>query len=100
MSSETRKKMIAMFGPWYQIYIKQFKSGQALTPEYAKRIDAHLVEQTSAAFVAPPPEGIPIVNEDGEFEVRCFAESSLGFVRFILTDHYGLAIEREVKNDG
>lgn len=84
-------------GPWYQIYVKQFKSGQPLSPEYAKRIDSHLNKQATSAFVAP--DGTPTTNADGEFEIRCFTSPALGFAKFILTDHYGLVIERVVEND-
>ena len=84
-------------GPWYQIYVKQFKHGTFLTPEGAQRIDTHLNMQAASAFVAP--EGTPITNANGEFEIRCFSEASLRFAKVILTDHYGLVIERVVEND-
>ena len=85
-----------MFGPWYQVYVKQFKSGQPLGAEYAKRIDSHLNAQAASAFVAP--DGTPIRNMDGEYEIRVFSPGQLGWAKFILTDHYGLSIERVVEN--
>ena len=81
---------------WYQLYVKEYTNGSSLTVEAAKRIDEHLNKQAASAFVAP--DGMPVRNADGEFEIRCFSENHIGFVESILTEHYGLKIEGKVKH--
>lgn len=88
-----------MLGKWYQFYVKAPSGSGYTTPQTMKRIDDHLVAQTPASFVAPPPEGLPVQEADGTWEVRVHDANALGFVRFILTEHYGLEIVREVENE-
>lgn len=83
-------------GKWFQLYVKAPKGSGYTTPRAMKRIDDHLVAQTPASFVAP--DGLPVQSADGTWEVRVLDESALGFVKYILTQHYGLEIVREVEN--
>lgn len=82
---------------WYQVYCKAPDNNGYTNPEAAKRIDDHLTSQTSSAMLAP--NGIPVKNELGEYEVRVFEGSQLGYVKYILEKHYGLEITREVDNE-
>lgn len=87
-----------MLGPWYQLYITKRQSGAYVRGIELKRVDDTLTSMAPAAFVAP--DGIPIpTTAKGEYEVRCFQENAIGFVRSILIKHHGLLIDREVKND-
>lgn len=88
-----------MLGKWYQLYVKAPEGIGYTNPQAMKRIDDHLVSRTPSSFVAKPPEGMPVQQEDGTWEVRVLDESALSFVKFILTDHYGLEIIREVENE-
>jgi hypothetical protein len=85
-----------MFGKWYQIYVKEYNSGEPITPSAAKRMDEHL-NRYGAMLNVPERNSNPISN-CGEYEIGVLQESALEFVKFILTDHYGVKIERVVEN--
>jgi len=81
---------------WYQIFVKVPDGNGYSDPKMTKRIDEHITSNFPAAFVAP--NGIPIKNENGEYEVRCFVPFCLEAVQNILTKNYGLIISRVVNN--
>ena len=81
---------------WHQIYVKVPEGNGYDNPRMAVRIDEHINSNFPAAFVAP--NGIPIKNENGEYEVRCFMPFCLESVQNILTKNYGLIISRVVNN--
>lgn len=80
---------------WIQIFCTT-ENGYS-SPSAAKRIDEHLTSQTAAFFVAP--EGVPIKNENGEYEVRVLDARQAVFVQNILTKHYGLTICSVVEHE-
>lgn len=86
-----------MDNKWYQVYCKAPDGNGYSDARAAKRIDGHLVSSFAAAFVSP--DGIPLKNDQGEYEVRVFVGSQLNFVKRTLTDHYGLVITRVVENE-
>lgn len=80
-------------GPWTQLWV----TGANTTPQSMKRVDEHL--QTMGAFMhAPSLPGVPVAEADGSYEVRVLFGNP-GFVKFVLTDHYGLTIVREQVNE-
>lgn len=87
-----------MFDKWYQLYVIAPEGNGYTTPQAMKRIDDHLVQAGLAFFVAPPLVGLPKQQPDGTWEVRVLNDN-LKFVKYILTEHYGLEIVREVEND-
>lgn len=84
-------------GKWIQVYVKAPEGNGYTTPQAMKRIDDRLVQSTPASFVAP--DGLPVQEADGTWEVRVHDERMLGFVKSLLTRHYGLEIVREVVNE-
>ncbi len=82
---------------WHQLYVKAPEGNGYTTAEAMKRIDDHLMQMTPASFVAP--DGLPIKGADDTWEIRVMTTAALDLVKSILTDHYGLEIIREVKNE-
>ena len=85
-----------MFGKWYELTVKAPQGNGYTTPQLMKRVDDHIL-QYGAMFHAP--DGVPIQNPDGSFDLRIINESSYRFVKFVLTDHYGLEIVKEVEHE-
>lgn len=85
-----------MFGKWYELTVKAPPGNGYTTPQSMKRVDEH-INQYGAVFHAP--DGTPIQNPDGSFDLRVLQESSLRFVKFVLTNHYGLEIVKETPHD-
>lgn len=81
---------------WIQIYARAPKGSAYENPQTAKRIDEHISSDFPAAFVAP--DGIPIKNDKGEYEIRCFVDTVFTIVESILTEHYGLEITRKERH--
>ncbi len=86
-----------MFGPWFQLYVKAPEGNGYTTPQAMKRIDSTLIDRFAASFVAP--EGLPIREPDGTWEIRVLVADQLKKVKQFITEGYGLEIVREVKND-
>jgi hypothetical protein len=80
---------------WYELTVKAPEGNGYTTPQSMKRVDEHL-NQCNAVFNAP--DGIPIMNLNGSFDLRVYEESSLKYVKYILTNHYGLEIIKEVEH--
>ena len=59
-----------------------------------KAADEHLQAAACACFKAP--DGVPVMEPDGTYEVRCYGDP--GWARFLLEQHYGFTIDREVKH--
>ena len=76
-----------------QLFVKAPPGNGYTCPEAMKRIDDHLTQQTASCFLAPT--GMPEPEKDGSWQIRVFDEGQVGFVKFILTTHYGLEILRE-----
>lgn len=77
---------------WTQIYARAPKGSAYENPQTAKRIDEHILSSFPVAFVAP--DGIPIKNDKGEYEIRCFADTMSTIIERVLIEHYGLEITR------
>ncbi len=82
---------------WMQLYVRAPEGNGYQTPEAMKRVDEHLVSKFAAMFCAP--QGVPIQEPDGTFEVRVLMLAQVGLVKTLLTGHYGLVVVREVRND-
>ena len=85
-----------MFGKWYQIYVKG-KSADANSPQMMKRVDNTLTSRFPAFFVEL--DGLPVLQPDGTFEVRCLLEADLSMIKRVLTDHHGLEIVSILENE-
>lgn len=79
---------------WTQLWVRG-PHEQANTPQAMKRVDEHI--QTAGGLFAAP-DGTPIREADGTYEVRVLFGDP-GYVKFILTKHYGLEVVREVRHD-
>jgi hypothetical protein len=55
------------------------------------------IERFGALPVAPPPSGVPVLNSQGEYEIRCL---NPGFATMVKTmiEQYGFTVTRVVKN--
>ena len=84
---------------WIQLYVKAPAGNGYTTPQMMKRVDDHLTQSTPAAMYCPLPSGLPAQEEDGTWEVRVYDTESLGYVKSILTRHYGLEVVREVTKE-
>jgi hypothetical protein len=78
-------------GPWTQIWVR----GERATPASMKMVDAQ-INNFGGFFAAP--EGTPIQEADGTFEVRVLFGDP-GFVKYLLVDRYHLTIVREETHD-
>lgn len=85
-------------GSWYRIYCKAPEGSLYDDPRVAKKIDEYISSKAASAMVSPPPSGVPVKNDLGEYEVRVFVPSQVGFIKFILEKHYGLKVTREIEN--
>lgn len=85
-----------MSNKWYDLTVKAPAGNGYTTPQAMKRVDDHIL-QHGGMFHAP--EGIPIQNLDGSFDLRVLQENALGFVKYILTKHYGIEIIKEVEHE-
>ena len=63
------------------------------TPQAMQRVDDHL-RQVAPAMMKKLADVI-IQEPDGTWEVRVLDPNSVGYVKFILTKHYGLEIANE-----
>lgn len=79
---------------WIQLWVKH---PTADAVRVMHNIDP-LLQRFGALPCAPPPAGIPIMEEDGTIEVRVFSEFALSMVKAFLKDN-GFVIEREREND-
>jgi hypothetical protein len=86
-----------MAAQWIDLYVKAPAGNGYTTPQAMKRVDDHLVQSTPSSFKAP--NGLPVQETDGTWEVRVYIESALGLVKSILTQHYGLEIIREIPHN-
>jgi len=87
---------------WLQLYVKAPEGNGYTTPEAMRRVDDHLTQMFPASLCCPPPEGMPVQEADGTWEVRILDVSNaltVSMVKRTLTNHYGLEIVREVPND-
>lgn len=83
---------------WFQLYVKTEEPRSAYTtPRAMKRIDDHIFT-IGGMMNCPSPEGMPVQEADGTWEVRVLQEAMLPFVKQVLVNHYGLTIVREVAN--
>jgi hypothetical protein len=82
---------------WWQLFVKAPAGSGYTTPTAMKRVDEHL-NMVGAAMKAPPPQGMPVQEADGTWEVQVYSEASLPLVKGLLKSHYGLEIVREVKH--
>lgn len=73
---------------WFQIYVKA--SPDRNTAEAMKRVDELLAKVAPASFVAP--DGIPVQENDGSWEIRLLDENSLTLVKRFLATHQRLQI--------
>lgn len=65
--------------------------------QFMKRVDEHM-QQHGAVCHVPEPDGLPVPEADGTFEVRVlFGPASI--IKRILTDHYHLTVVREQVNE-
>jgi hypothetical protein len=81
------------------LYVQAPKGNGYTTPRAMKRVDDHLRQDASANMKCPPPSGMPVQEEDGTWEVRIYNANLAEYVKYILKNHYGLEIVREVKHD-
>lgn len=89
-----------MTARYIDLFVKAPPGNGYTTPNAMKRVDEHLIQQFPAMFLAP--EGVPIQEADGSFQVRILDTSELAvlMVKNLLTKHYGLEIIREVPDAG
>lgn len=89
-----------MTARFIDIFVKAPPGNGYTTPNAMKRVDEHLIQQYPAMFLSP--EGMPIQEADGSFQVRILDTSELAvrMVKAVLTKHYGLEIIREVPDVG
>jgi hypothetical protein len=80
-------------GEWTQFWV----GGKHVTRESMKRVNDHI--QGYGGLVHTPPHGddLPVADPDGTYEVRVLFGDP-GFVKFVLTNHYGLTIVKEQVN--
>lgn len=84
---------------WFQLYIKVPEgNGYKDNPKAMKRVD-ETINMFSSFFLSPRPEGIPVQEPDGTWEVRVLQESALSITKRVLIDEYGFEIAREVANE-
>lgn len=76
---------------WYQLWI----TGVNATPQSMQMIDKQL---NSFGAVFNAPDGIPVQETDGTFEIRILG-GDLGFIKFMLQQSYHLTIVREQENE-
>jgi hypothetical protein len=55
------------------------------------------IERFGALPVAPPPSGVPVLNSQGEYEIRCLTPGMSNMVKMAI-EHYGFVVTRVVKN--
>jgi hypothetical protein len=83
---------------WYQLWVRPPSESGYNVPGMMRRVDEHL-QAIGGVLHVPGPGPVPVAEPDGTYEVRVLFGDP-GFVRFVLTDHYGLDIVREEKHDG
>ena len=74
-----------------KLFVKAPAGNGYTTPFAMKRVDEH-VNNFGAFFCAP--EGIPIQESDGTWEVRILTDATF-IPKKLLTEYYGLEIVRE-----
>lgn len=82
---------------WTQLWVKAPPGNGYTTPQAMQRVDDHL-QRHGALFCAP--QGLPIQEPDGTWEIRCYGAGTDRFVEFVLTKHYGLEIIRKQERYG
>ncbi|HEX6537495.1 MAG TPA: hypothetical protein VF041_23135 [Gemmatimonadaceae bacterium] len=83
--------------PWTQLFVRNPHVGGYSGRQAMRRVDEHLQQLGALMHVPPGGDGLPVPEPDGTYEVRAFGDP--GFVRYVLEQHYGLAIEREETHD-
>jgi|JI9StandDraft_1071089.scaffolds.fasta_scaffold584416_2 hypothetical protein len=78
---------------WTQLWVETPPGNGYTTPQAMQQVDEH-IQAHGAVFCAP--QGVPIQESDGTWEIRCYGSSD--FVEFVLTRHYGLKITKKVVN--
>lgn len=78
---------------WTQLWVKA--EGHANTPDSMRMVDQQL-QGFGGVFCAP--DGMPIQEPDGTFEVRVYGGDP-GFVKFILQQSYRITVVREERHD-
>ena len=82
--------------PYVNLYVKS-PTASANTPQEMKRADKTLTSIAPACFCAP--NGTPIQEADGTFEVRVFDPQHTEYVKNILSAQFGLEVIRQEKHD-
>lgn len=83
---------------WVQLWIKVPPGNGFDDAAMAEKIiGQHIMDKFAAHFVAP--DGIPLKDAQGRYEVRVLFAPQLEAVKRVLTRHYGLIVDEEKVND-